>query len=159
MKLLTLLFCLLLMAPVQATTIAYDGHILAADSQRTQGNRKLDSGPKIHFSYPHKAWVACAGEVTQINLFLKWFDTDQSRPLNISSDSIEALVVYEDGKAFMYLSDSNPIEVMSPISIGSGQDFALSAMMCGKTATEAIALTETMDIYTGGKVQSVYLKH
>ncbi len=49
-----------------------------------------------------------------------------------------------------------PIPILEPyIAIGSGSDFAISAMSMGKTAKEAIEEAIKHDIYTGGTVDVV----
>jgi len=43
-------------------------------------------------------------------------------------------------------------------TMGSGSDFALSAMDFGKSAKEAVEYAMTRDIYTGGNVQVIDVK-
>lgn len=145
-----------------ATTIAYDGHILAADSQLTmtagKQERKLLNCQKIHYSARHQAWVACAGNVEDINTFLNYFINGKSLPAGWVGE-FEALVVYKTGICELYiLSDKHHMVMPIPIAIGSGEDAAMAAIYAGKRADEAIAVAELVDMYTGGPVTIVHVK-
>jgi hypothetical protein len=45
--------------------------------------------------------------------------------------------------------------VRPPCAIGSGMDFALAAMACGKTAAEAVEIAARFDPNTGGRVDVI----
>lgn len=48
-----------------------------------------------------------------------------------------------------------PSEFRGAYSIGSGCDFAMGAMLAGKSAAEAVRIAAKLDIYTGGPVRTL----
>ena len=156
-------YCFLLAAfllstsPVLATTCAFDGHMLAADSQRTRGNGKQMNAIKIHAFPNHHTYCACAGDCSKIERFLRWYKSDLLTPEEIKGE-YEVMMVFEDGECRDYVGTNQEYTTVSaPFAIGSGEDFALAAMACGKTAAEAIAIAEQLDTYTGGQIHTVVL--
>jgi hypothetical protein len=151
-----------------ATTIAWDGHTLAADSQATQCEAIPGLGMlvknvqfsfcKIHY-YPKKhLWIAGAGTLEDINIFCAFLGEGQPLPKNFEGD-FHALVVNKDGKCLLYEGPNDSTEVIGPVAIGSGKTAAVAAMMLGVSATKAIEIAGRLDIFTGGPIQSVCIKH
>ena len=145
----------------QATTIAYDGYQLATDSQLTgedsQTTIRIYNQKKIYYCSKKKAYIAVAGNWNDIQTFLKYFE-EGIKPKKGFEGKYAVLIVYLfsgevelwAGPAFIHRTIH-----MFPIALGSGQDAAMAAMMCGCTAAEAINIAEQIDKYTGGKVQAV----
>lgn len=155
-RLLSALFLLLFLAPANATTIAFDGSMIAADEQHTAGNAKHMGAKKIVYFPERHCWVAGAGECAKIQAFFRWFP-DQDKTVIISGE-YQMMVIAETGDLTIYQgSNKEPVPMTAPFAMGSGQDFAMGAMAAGKTAKEAIAITEDLDIYTGGKIQVITL--
>jgi ATP-dependent protease HslVU (ClpYQ) peptidase subunit len=48
-----------------------------------------------------------------------------------------------------------PSEFRGAYAIGSGSDFAMGAMLAGKTAAESVRIATKLDIYSGGAVRSI----
>lgn len=150
---LVLMFCLMSPLMANSTTIAYDGHLMAADSQRTRGDLKFNSGPKITFVPERQAYVGCAGDVASFPEFLKEFALGDDF---VTPAGIEVLVVFSNGQPKIYVEGSHhPVDMTAPIAIGSGTVAAMAAMLSGKDATQAIGVAATLDIYTGGKIQVI----
>ena len=71
----------------------------------------------------------------------------------VSPDSFAILIIYDDGVSEYYLTNlTDPTPINAPFAFGSGEDFAMAAMLCGKTAAEAIEVAEQLDLYTGGHI-------
>jgi ATP-dependent protease HslVU (ClpYQ) peptidase subunit len=165
--LVSLLCCAVisLFSPVLATTICWDGHTLAADSQRTKGTEKMLGVNKIHRCENRKAWVACAGSVDAIESFIDWYDKAPSMPSKTAMSfvlwqcDIECIIVHDDGICEAHNTIDRSInEALGPIAVGSGEAFAQGAMAAGATAEQAIAIVEKLDIFTGGPIKSVLIK-
>lgn len=145
-----------------ATTICWSGTEIAADSQSTSGHLKYKSAsPKLVRSDKRHATLAAAGMVMITNPIKKYFlETD--KPLSEyelpeialkTEGSFALFIVYDDGTAEYYthlMTDPQP--VVAPFAMGSGEEIALAALVCGKTAAEAIEIAKELDLYTGGKV-------
>lgn len=145
------IFCL----PAYSTTVAYDGISLAADSQMTQGHRKLMTKSKIYYSSQRNQYIAAAGAVDVLTPVVDFFMKD-TKPMTDCKIAGEFQVLIVDGAtntAKFYDHDMvSPIEVQAPFTFGSGDDFALAALICGKSAEEAIEVAEQLDIYSGGHI-------
>lgn len=141
------------------TTVAWDGKILAADtlSQDTWGLK--DSRNKI-FSNPF--WFAAgAGD---LSCTLKWFKAVENMNLekvleagvpNWHKDDNDPSLILICKKTTMAWKASGGLFI--PVSrtfhaIGSGRDYALAAMRCGKTAFQAVEIASEFDINTGGQI-------
>src|SRR5271165_5240121 len=125
--------------PVSATTIIYDGYDFAADSQMTSGNLKEECPPKIRYSLKKGAWIGLAGDVSEFDRFIAWFEDHQlTQP---DWEQINVLVIYRDGKCEFY-SNERPVLMAGHAAIGSGAHFALGALHAGAHARDAVAVAE-----------------
>lgn len=134
------------------TTIAWDGKILAADSQGTAAGaieyyhntkiKRLKSG----------AVMASCGDRADGFAVQSWIDGKSDKP--VVSDGFEAIVI-EKGKAKVLVHPSlHPYPVKPPYAVGSGWRWALAAMDHGKNAPDAIRYAKTRDVNTGGRVRT-----
>jgi hypothetical protein len=146
--------------PAYCTTIAWSGTELACDSQSTGSHTKYHSAvPKIMYSKTRHATIAAAGDVSVTAPIKKFFmSTDKPLseykiPATARDGSFGILIIYDDGTAEIYLANlTDPAPVDAPFALGSGEDFAMAAMLCGKTAAEAVEIAKQLDLYTGGHV-------
>lgn len=160
MRFLGVLVALVIGTPGLATTIAWSGTEIAADSQSTGSHTKYHSAvPKIMYSKTRHATIAAAGDVAVTAPIKKFFmSTDKplseyQLPVTAGDGSFAVLVIYDDGSAEIYLTNlTAPTPVEAPFAVGSGEDFAMAAMLCGKTAKEAVEVAEQLDLFTGGRV-------
>jgi ATP-dependent protease HslVU (ClpYQ) peptidase subunit len=139
------------------TTVAWDGITLAADSQTTLNGKAilLDSRKLCRLS--DGRLVGFAGNTgAQIN-FEKWLEGEIK---DYPKGEYSAVVINLDGSARCYENenDGGYWEVSAPFARGSGETVALTAMICGKNAVEAVLLATQIDIYTGGPVQYLTLE-
>jgi ATP-dependent protease HslVU (ClpYQ) peptidase subunit len=77
-----------------------------------------------------------------------------SKPELKDDDGFHALIVRRDAVLFLG-GRMVPIAMNAPIAIGSGRDFALAAMKCGKGAVKAVEIAAELDTATGGGVDWV----
>lgn len=145
------------------TTIAYDGKVLAADGRATIGN--LISAKKTQKIFPVK--VACFGvpcmavlagagsyqSIMQVKQHLETQDFFESEQIpELEPTSFTGIVVLETGEAFILEDRLMPMPAELPLSIGSGTDYAMTAMHLGKNAYEAVQAACELDCYSGGEI-------
>jgi ATP-dependent protease HslVU (ClpYQ) peptidase subunit len=140
-----------------ATTIAWDGRYLACDTQMTAGHRKTKCATKIWYSPDRKAYLGCAGTVSDIMKVRKWF-LDPKHANEETADikgDMDVLIVYETGRVLLWTEDMSkePVEIDDQCALGSGGDFALAAMLCGKDAGEAVIVASQLDIGTNSRIR------
>jgi ATP-dependent protease HslVU (ClpYQ) peptidase subunit len=161
MKFLAVLSAFLLSGSAAfCTTICWDGQSIACDSQSTGGHTKYHSTvPKIQYSKTRHATIAAAGDVAATAPIKKFFMTtdkplsEYKIPASVKPDSFQLLIIYDDGVAETYPGNlTDPTPISAPFAFGSGEDFAMAAMLCGKSAEEAIEVAKQLDLYSGGRV-------
>ena len=135
------------------TTIVTDGTTMAGDSQ-SNGPYTLPTGfCKVRLI--KGALIGCAGRMAQAELFFKWWADrcrDDSQPK--VDDNFEALVVI-DGRVWTYDDRFSPINVGEPAATGSGQSFAMGAMLAGASPKEAVEIAMRLDTDTGGRIRVI----
>lgn len=152
------------------TTIAWDGTVLAADSQSTSGDVICSlKEQKIFQPKDGVQWVVegesvvalgcsgdCGAEVELQELLhggLKY-----STPFT-SSVSFTALAIISQDRAFIISKDKGEDRAsislqLDPYAIGSGGLIARTAMHCGWGAIDAVKTAIEMDVYSGGQINS-----
>lgn len=148
-KFLPTLLLLSLALPSSATTIAFDGKTVAADSQITMGESKALNGHKL--VRINGCVVGCAGDVVNIDKFKRWF-RDQKQPKPKLSNQFVAIVVAPGGLCTEYFSDLTCTTAQPPHAIGTGSDCARAAMAMGASAKRAVEIARDIDLYTGGTI-------
>lgn len=145
------------------TTIAYDGEILAADSQLTIGDVKVLSDDKIVVVNSEMIFAG-AGEdhaLQKLRRFYSqpnWIELLASNQLPEIKKDTEALIFF---RGEMYIADHLFCfeKLAHPhYAVGSGWSFALAAMALGKNAIEAVEFASQFDIYTNDKVRWINVK-
>ena len=141
------------------TTIAIDalGNI-AADGRATCGNEiSRDDVDKIILTHGRIYALAGAGALTAPLIAWHHAGADPTK-LPICKDCNWSLIVVDDNGIYCY-NDRVPYAVANayepPVAFGSGQDWALGAMLAGKSAKEAVEIACKVDINSGGKVMAV----
>lgn len=138
------------------TTIAYSHKegIVAVDSRSVIRGTYHDNANKIHH-IDDKVFILC-GSVCDFDYFINNF-----KPLTLTKLDVELDVcgiMIKDGKGyyvFVYGGAFNQEPLTADICLGSGCDFAQSALVFGNTAKEAVKFAATRCVYTGGKVQTI----
>lgn len=137
------------------SVIAWDGKTLASDKRACIGTLIMTT-TKIFRS--RDALVAYAGSADGGEEMLAWFsagsDPEKFPVSQRDKDSWAGLlVVWPNGDIWKYESTPYPVKFHSQIfAIGSGRDFALAAMHCGKTAEEAVNVACVFDNGCGNGV-------
>jgi len=138
------------------TTVAFDGDTLATDS-RCVGDYIDDNVKKLFLV--GETFYAVAGSLTEVLAFINWresvhIDSEKTNEKpNIQSDISVIEVV--GGDVFFWEKNCVHVPCSVPIAIGSGASFAMAAMLCGKTAIEAVEIAKKLDENSGGEVQFV----
>lgn len=141
------------------TTIAWDGKTLAADRRTSFGSR-ITTVTKAHRVNGHL--VAGAGITAQINEMIVWF-RDGANPATFPAaqrgdDAVSLLVITPAREVHLYCNTPYPLVIEDKFTaIGSGSEFALAAMHCGKSAVEAVEVAAVFDSATGGGVNILHL--
>lgn len=137
------------------TTIAATREQIAGDLQATHsGGLKFKLKTKIGEFYqpliwPTKFYVGMCGDVDSFPDVIEWLGDPTSRKPPKATGG-DFLVLTEDKKIFTFKNPSKWIAVnQSFYAVGSGMNYAMSAMECGKTAIEAVKVASKFDLYTG----------
>lgn len=137
------------------TTIAWDGKRLAADRLALTADLKR-TVTKI-WRLPDSRLLAGSGNLTTILEVKQWIIEGGERdkyPKSMASENEWARVCVVSSLG-LHVYERSPIPVQYHevhFACGSGRDFALTAMMLGKTAPEAVEIASIFDCGTGGGV-------
>ncbi len=134
------------------TTIAYDGQYLAIDSQLTAGGRKMTGTKLLRATTPDglELVVCGCGTWSEIKKFVAWLEGSEEEP---KFDEIDVLVAHSDGSVFQYSFEEPEDVTGTKVTLGSGSDYAMGALLSGKSAREAVAIASQCDLYTSGTVR------
>lgn len=132
------------------TTIAWDGKTLAGDTQtRIFRARKA----KLH-RLPDGSLFGACGYTEHAVAALQWLQNGGDKPK--LGDGFHALWIRAFGGFSVLEEGLIAIEYDMPFyAVGSGRDFAMAAMRCGKTAREAVLIAHEFDPDTGDEVQEL----
>lgn len=137
------------------SVIAWDGKELAADKRASIGTM-IRTTTKIFEAAG--AIVGYAGDADGGEELLAWFSSGRSPekfpPSQRDKDSWAGLlVIWPSGEIWKYERTPYPLKFPPQhFAIGSGRDFALAAMHCGKTAAEAVEVACALDSGCGNGV-------
>lgn len=142
------------------TTIAWDGMTLAADRQATVGNAVF----MVNKLHRHEGWMlAYFGDSDSGEEMLAWFRAG-ARPEDFpasqrDNDRFAPLVAIRPGEILKFERTPHPIRFPpQKFAMGSGRDFALAAMHCGRTAAEAVEVAALFDPGTGFGVDTMVIE-
>lgn len=143
------------------TTIAFDGKNVVADGLACRGDTKLEWPVQKLVIVGDTLFGAC-GHRAYLRSFIDWWTPDGSNPDGFPKFGDGAkdttFIVWFAGQCFSYHADGPFFdECRPPMAWGSGRDFALAAMACGKSAREAVEIAMRFDPWTGGELQEVHL--
>ena len=148
------------------SVIAFDGVTMAADKQMTNGNGIVQVTKvllHVHkYTSEEKRYLigvtGCAGD---LDTFYQWWLTghgnDIPYPHNFRFNGSAALVATKD-YLYLYEAADRPEKLETrQHAIGSGRDFARTAMLLGKTASEAVGIASHFDAFCGMGVDMISL--
>lgn len=137
------------------TTIAFNDNTMAADSCINGVYMDQLSADKVYLLDGYL--IGCAGEMTAIKRFISYVEggfRSHDIPKKITGD-FEALVYsMTEQQLFYYDSSYISLETGVPAAIGSGQMFAMGAMLAGASATDAVDISKKLDPYTNGDIKT-----
>lgn len=143
------------------TVIAWDGVTLAADKRACLGSF-MRSTTKIH--RVNGCLVGTSGEACFGEQMIAWFRAgekaeDFPASQRDKDDYANLLVIRPSGQIQRYERTPYPICFDDAHhAIGSGRDFAMAAMLCGKNAAEAVAIACELACDCGGGVDTLRLE-
>ena len=148
------------------TVIAWDGKQLAADRRISFGNL---SGSRIKiFKLSDNKYndilVGACGSSSDSQDFLHWISAGQKiedwpTHLKEKDNTFSAMVIEKDKRISLYEASPYPSILEQPFwAIGSGRDFAIAAMHCGKSAYEAVEIAVIYDVYCGNGIDCLELR-
>lgn len=128
------------------TVIAWDGKTLAADRMMEMNGGKFPI-TKIR-RLADGALIGEAGDMPRSRQLAEWVDGGcVAGELTAPVGDLYARVLHirADGKAVLYANNDQPIIVEQPfMAIGSGQDYANTAMYLGHDARQAVAIASEL---------------
>lgn len=144
------------------TTIAWDGKSLAADTLMNEGNA-INYGTKIkYFVGDYGAeYLAVTGDMGMCFAMMEWWvnggSIDNFPKKHLSDHDHARLLVFRPNKPILsFVSSPYPVKLTDKFyAAGSGRDFAIAAMHCGKSAKEAVEIACLYDLYSGGEVDAL----
>ena len=143
------------------TTIAYDGKTICADTLACWGSER-GRAPIEKIITRASGIYALSGSFAVRDEVIDWIENGAKRgdaPNLVGDEEWQVIFIDKDGAAYFGISVSpGLVPIVAPFTIGSGGEFALGAMLAGKSAHDAVKIAAILDIKTGDNVQIVHLK-
>lgn len=143
------------------TCIAWDGKTLAADKRCLNGSL-IGTVTKIYRGRGG-CLLGFSGDYDMCAQMLDWFN-DGADPEKYPAQQRDKdlwsgfLVIRPDGGIQRFERTPNPLRYEDKIfAAGSGREFALAAMYCGKTAVEAVRIACIFDSGCGNGIDTLTL--
>lgn len=141
------------------TVIAWDGKTLAADRMMEMNGGKFPI-TKIR-RLPDGTLIGAAGDTPRAMQLVEWVEGGRiTGQLPAPQGDMYARVLHigADGRAALYANNDQPIVVEQPfMAIGSGQDYANTAMYLGHSATRAVAIASELCSSVGMGIDTLEL--
>lgn len=151
------------------TTVAWDGSVLASDTQASTGGVVCSRNEQKIYTAPDSGWsiygdkivaIGCSGDCGAEMELQALLASDLTYASEfMPTFEFSALAIVGRGMAYVISKDKGETSAsislqVEPYAIGSGGLIARTAMHCGKTSCEAVKVAIEMDCHTGGKVDS-----
>jgi len=141
------------------TTIAYRNGVLAVDGQATRSNIIVELDARKWHKCKDGTIIAFTGDLQKFHPFIDWVENgrDHANKPNMAfgdDESCQGIVVTEHA-VYEYDKDGFSIIHDEFAAWGSGAPFALTAMVLGYGAVDAVKVASKLDIYTGGTIKGV----
>lgn len=145
------------------TTIAYRDGVLVCDGQVTRNNTIIElNGRKWHVCKDGTC-IAFAGDLMKFLPFIDWVEAgrnhDNVPSLKFNNDDSCQAIVMTDQAVYEYDKDGFHVLGDEYCAWGSGAYVALTAMVLGMSAYEAVIVATKLDIYTGGTINVMRRGH
>ncbi len=142
------------------TVVIWDGKTLASDRRITSGHT-ISTSIKIY--RVQEGIIGFAGNVSSIHEFLDWFQNDRHAitfPEKLKSEEtgVQAIFIDKNKKIWQFDYSPSPFQITQKYAaIGSGDESALVAMECGKSAEQAVKVVCKFNSSCGGGVDMLRL--
>jgi len=149
------------------TTVAWDGKVLASDTQASTGGVVCSTTEQKIYTAPYSGWsiygdkiiaIGCSGDCGAEMELQALLANDLTYATEfMPTFEFSSLAIVGRGRAYIVSKEKGDTRAnislqVEPYAIGSGSLIARTAMHCGKSASEAVAVAIEMDCHTGGKV-------
>lgn len=138
------------------TTIAFDGKMLAADSQAQGDHMIMPNVKKLHL-VNNNAFIAVTGILAVGMQFIDWYQING--PYKDGHPTCDLPINWEENAFYVLLpsgawkyENAFPIPLRAGTANGSGIFIARTAMHLGRDAHEAVKVACELDVYTGPPV-------
>lgn len=138
------------------TTIATDGKSMAADGQTTRDDHIICVSTKKIRRLKSGKIVGCCGASGDEQLFIDWLEGEEKKPK--LQGGFGAIVLDPKAGPRAYFFDCTSDKIEGNYAIGSGAQFALAAMDCGRSPAEAVKIASARCVFTGGKITTLHLE-
>lgn len=145
------------------TTVAFKEGSMASDSRYTDAVG-ITRGPKIFRTKTGKkeVLIGICGDAYAAMMFVDYYgsgDKELHKVLvDMTDDNFEVLI-WDGKKLWIANRYCRPLELEEPYyAIGSGAQHAITALDCGKSATQAVQMAAKRDSSTGGRTVTMRLK-
>lgn len=142
------------------TTIAWDGKTLAADKMGTNSGY----GFTVTKIFRHKGELLFfSGDMDAGLVMMEWYkagaNASEWPALQSDKDAWSGFhVIRHDGGLWKYERGHVPFWIEDKMyACGSGRDYALGAMACGKTAEQAVEIACRFDVCSGNGIDTLRL--
>lgn len=125
------------------TTCTWDGKRLSADTRSVTGT-VIDQGPCQKIFQRKGVFCAVAGDIAEALPVVNYLLGKEKEPPEINGSCFQIILV-SGTRAEYYYSDLKPAPLATPFAIGSGAEFAMAAMLCGKSGRKAIRVAAKLD--------------
>jgi len=147
------------------TTIVWDGQQLASDSQLTVNWNVISQEPFIKLQLLKGIFInpetkeednlvgmGFSGDAAQIYPFRDWLLAGCKREEYAEEFKECCVILVCRNSVWQFHYSPDPLPVRNTVAVGSGCDFATSALSLGKTAPEAVTHAIKHDVYSSGPV-------
>ncbi|MBH14129.1 MAG: hypothetical protein CMF37_15535 [Leeuwenhoekiella sp.] len=147
------------------TTIVWDGQQLASDSQLTVNWNVISQEPFIKLQLLKGIFInpetkeednlvgmGFSGDAAQIYPFRDWLLAGCKREEYAEEFKECCVILVCRNSVWQFHYSPDPLPVRNTVAVGSGCDFATSALSLGKTAPEAVRHAIKHDVYSSGPV-------
>ena len=138
------------------TTLAFDGKILAADTLVTADGMAFGHAKKI-FKLKDGRYFAFCGSFALELAIIEWLNGGEV-PSILDQEGLGGIVIDKDGKAYEFNRSFRLYPACIPWAGGSGEQIAMTAMKCGKTAVQAVKVACSLDIHSREPINSVRIR-
>lgn len=132
------------------TTIATDGETMAGDTLTTAGSYIVRTATKVLRAKDGRIF-GCCGPVVDAVKFQTWMAEPALEQPKIGDD-FSALILNPDGTVDWIDKDLVPVRYITPMSIGSGCELAIGAMLAGASPAQAVGIAGQRDTCTGSEI-------